>query len=101
VGKQVKQCREAAKEHQHAHMAELAMAVDLPAPTASPPASPPAPTPLPVITTINGNGRIILAPPLFQKHYRPLSQPSLYLVGTPAQWKQGPVSGLMPKKHTI
>ena len=25
----------------------------------------------------------------------------LYLVDTPAQWKQGPASGLMPKKHAI
>jgi len=63
----VKQCREAAKECQHAHMAELAMAVDPPTPIASPPASPPAPTPLPVIMTIKGNGRIIPAPAFYPK----------------------------------
>jgi len=67
VGKQVKQHREAAKERQHAHMAELVMAVDPPTPTASPPASPPALTPLPVITTINGNSRIIPAPAFIPK----------------------------------
>jgi len=42
-------------------MAEMAMAVDPPAPIASLMAPPPAPTPLPVIMTINRNGRIIPA----------------------------------------
>jgi len=63
----VKQHQEAARECQHAHMAEMAMAVDLPAPTASLPAPPPAPTPLPVVTTINGNARIIPAPAFIPK----------------------------------
>jgi len=63
----VKQHQEAAKECQHAHMAELAMAVNPPTPTASPLALPLAPTPLPVITTINGNGRIIPAPTFIPK----------------------------------
>ena len=43
------------------------MAVDLPAPIASPKAPLPAPTPLPVVTTINGNGRIIPAPTFVPK----------------------------------
>jgi len=42
-------------------MAEMAMAVDPPAPIVSPKAPLPAPTPLVVIMTINGNGRIIPA----------------------------------------
>ena len=67
AGKQVKQHREAAKECQHAHMAELAIEVNPPAPTASPLASPPAPIPLPVITTINSNGRIIPTPAFILK----------------------------------
>ena len=63
----MKQHRGAAKERQYAHMAELAMAVDLPTPTVSPPASPPALTPLPVVTTIKGNGMIIPAPTFYPK----------------------------------
>jgi len=63
----VKQHQEAAKERQHAHIAELAMAIDLPTPTASPPASSPALTHLPVITTINGNSRIIPTPAFISK----------------------------------
>jgi len=42
-------------------MAEMAMAVDPPAPIASSKAPLPAPTPLPVVMNINGNGRIIPA----------------------------------------
>jgi len=102
VKKQVKQHQEAAKECQHAHMAELAMAVDPPTPTASPLASPPALTPLSVITTINGNGRIISTPTFIPKTLpATITAKPIYLVGTPAQWKQGPASGLMLKKHTI
>jgi len=45
----------------------MAMAVDPPAPIASTSALPPAPTPLPVVTTINGNGRIISTPTFVPK----------------------------------
>ena len=48
-------------------MAEMAMAVDPPASTASLKASPPALTPLLVITTINRNSRIIPAPTFVPK----------------------------------
>jgi len=48
-------------------MAEMAMTVDPPAPIASTLALPPAPTPLLVVTTINGNSRIIPAPAFVPK----------------------------------
>ena len=51
-------------------MAEQAMAVDPPAPTASTsalPAQPLIPTPLLIITTVNSNGRIITAPTFILK----------------------------------
>jgi len=48
-------------------MAEMAMAVDPPAPIASKSALPPAPKPLPVVTTINGNGIIIPTPAFIPK----------------------------------
>ena len=48
-------------------MAEMAMTVDPPAPTASLKAPLPALTPLLVITTINGNSRIIPAPAFVPK----------------------------------
>jgi len=68
AGKKVKERREAAKQRDHAHMAESAMVVDPPAPIASSSAPLPAPpAPLPVITTINGNGRIIPAPTFILK----------------------------------
>ena len=67
AGKKVKERREAAKECQHSRMAEMAMAVDPPAPIASLKAPLPAPTPLPVVTTISSNGRIIPAPAFVPK----------------------------------
>jgi len=48
-------------------MAEMAMVFNPLAPIASLRAPPSAPTPLPVITTINGNGRIIPAPTFVRK----------------------------------
>ena len=45
----------------------MAMAVDPPTPIASTLAPPPAPTPLLVVTTINGNGRIIPTPAFVPK----------------------------------
>jgi len=57
--KKVKECRDAAKECQHSHMAEMVIAVDPSAPIASTLTLPPAPKPLLVITTINSNGIII------------------------------------------
>jgi len=101
AGKQVKQHREAAKECQYAYMAELAIAVDLPTPTAFHwlhllPQHPfQLSQPLKVMVGLS------LPPPFIQKHYWLLSQPSLYLAGTPAQQKQGPASGLMLKRHVI
>jgi len=68
AGKKVKERREAAKQRDHAHMAESAMVVDPPAPIASSSAPLPAPpAPLPVVTMINGNGRIIPAPAFIPK----------------------------------
>jgi len=64
----VKERREAAKQRNHAHMAESAMVIDPPTPTASSSAPLPAPpAPLPIVTTINGNGRIIPAPAFVPK----------------------------------
>jgi len=64
----VKERREAAKQHDHAHMAESVMVVDPPAPIASSLAPLPAPpAPLPIVMTINGNGRIIPAPAFVPK----------------------------------
>ena len=68
--KQVKEHCEAAKQHDHTHMAEMAMVVDPPAPAASTsalPAPPPVPTPLLIITMVNSNGRIITAPAFIPK----------------------------------
>jgi len=48
-------------------MAEMAMAVNPPAPIASTSALPPTLTPLPVVMTINRNGRIIPAPTFVPK----------------------------------
>jgi len=48
-------------------MAEMAMAVDPPAPIASTSALPPAPKPLPIIMMINGNSIIIPAPAFIPK----------------------------------
>jgi len=68
AGKKVKERREAAKQRDHAHMAESAMVVDPPAPIASSSAPLPAPpAPLPVVTMINRNGRIILVPAFIPK----------------------------------
>jgi len=64
----VKEQREAAKQRDHAHMAESAIVVDPPTPIASSSAPLPAPPALLlVITTINGNGRIIPAPVFIPK----------------------------------
>src|SRR4029077_9180558 len=57
-GKQVKECREAAK--QRAHMAEQAMAIDPPVASTSA-----LPAPPPVVTTVNGNGIVSSAPAAF------------------------------------
>jgi len=68
AGKKVKERREAAKQRDHAHMAESAMVVDPPAPTASSSAPlPTPPAPLPIVTMINGNGRIVPAPAFVPK----------------------------------
>ena len=66
----MKEWHDHAKQRDHAHMAEQAMAVDPPAPVASTlalPAPRPVTTPLPIITTINGNGRVITAPAFIPK----------------------------------
>ena len=68
--KQVKKCQEAAEQRDHAHMVEMAMVVDPLAPVASTLAllaRPPIPTPLPIVTTVNGNSRIITAPAFILK----------------------------------
>ena len=68
AGKQVKEWREAAKQCNHAHMAEFTMVVNPPAPIASLSAPLPAPPALlPVIMTINSNSRIIPAPAFILK----------------------------------
>ena len=66
----MKECHEANKQHDHAHMAEMAMMVDPLAPVASTsalPAPPPIPTSLPIVTTVNGNDRIVTAPTFILK----------------------------------
>jgi len=82
-------------------MTEIAMVVDPPAPIASSSALPPVPKPLPVITTINGNSRIIPASAFVPKGLpaaiaaKPM--PRRYTGST----EQGLAYGLMLRRHVI
>ena len=99
--KKVKEHREAAKERQHSHMAEMAMVVN-----------PPALKPLhqlylllrlPFWLSRPSTVMVGLSPPppLSQKDFQQQLLPSLYLEGTPARRKQDPAYGLMLRRHAI